>query len=236
MAKNFAPLLIMLCNFAHAQDLQLMNAFKQGQVEGPGNCASVAMIKAAIDRYGVGNVFMRIRDEASRTYFVRLYSGVALTLTYDEIEKAAKEAGFIESKYPEMQTVKLYADTCFAVMAKHLQMVEALHDDGVKYDQFEDAIKDLNNGYSSTNVSALLGLNTTVVKKKSEMRQKSGVVIYNKSHAAYASYGQYDEASDRTGTPIGKFHWKYKCLSCGIFFCGIQAFVVDYKSELLSKR
>ena len=222
---------------AAAQNMRILNAFKQGVIDGSGNCASIALIKAAIDRYGVGNVFSSLRDASGERYFVILHSGKELMLTYEEIERAARKAKFTESSDPTVRAIKLYADTCFAVMAKHLQVNQSLQADASKYDDFDKAIEDLNDGFFTPAIAEVLGLRITPIKSTVRViRRKSAAVVYNVYHAAYASYGIYDEASDSDGVaPIAKFRFKRAGPKCGFAFCGPSgAFEVDYLRELVS--
>jgi hypothetical protein len=150
-----------------------------------------------------------------------LQSGKELVLTYDEIEQAAQAAGFIRSKDPSLITIAMYADTCFAVLAKHIQTDQTLQV-GSKYSTFKEALADLNDGFSTGTIANVLGLEIEPFKARAKIiRQKSGAVVYNIYHAAYATYGIYDEAGDDDGqAPIEKFKFKRAGWKCGFIFCG----------------
>jgi hypothetical protein len=49
----------------------LFNAFKQGNVNGGGNCASIALIKASIGKFGVGNIFKYSKNKLDGSILVK---------------------------------------------------------------------------------------------------------------------------------------------------------------------
>jgi len=87
------------------EDNILFNAFKQGQVNGGGNCASIALIKMAIGTYGVGNVFNYTISPNNNSIIVKLKNDTTVEVLYTEIAQATKENGFvIKSQKPEAKS------------------------------------------------------------------------------------------------------------------------------------
>jgi hypothetical protein len=193
----------------------IFNAFKQGPFSGTGNCASVAVIKATIDKYGTGNVFKIIKGVGNQTHFVKLKSGEEFSITEAEMNKAISSARFVQKDLtPAAIDIKTYADTCFAVICKNLQLIR-------KYKNIERAVYDLNDGFKVDSVAFILGVNTRHIRASRRVISASGsAVMYNVNHAAYTSNGLYDEAGGADGiTRIGKFKTKQAGWKCGFIFC-----------------
>ncbi len=191
----------------------VMQAFKQGPSDGEGNCASVAVIKAAIGKYGPGKVFTVIHDRANQCCTIILKTGVRFCFTYSELEAAQKANGFIQKRFDPVSTdIKAYADTCFAVICKAYQQKS-----------FADAIRTVNDGISAESAASALGFRPIEVKPTTLARisRSSNVVFYNTEHAVYSSFGVYDEAKDADGLAnIWKFRFKRAYWKCGKLFCG----------------
>src|SRR4249919_1300138 len=76
-------------------DEQLFNAFKQDIVSfeskwkrfgGGGNCASIALIKAAIGTFGINGVFKNVSvDSVNKLVHVRLKNDKNVDLTFDRL-------------------------------------------------------------------------------------------------------------------------------------------------------
>jgi hypothetical protein len=63
---------------------------------GGGNCASVAVIKAAIATYGVNNVFKNVKDNPQlKEYLITLRDGRVISLNYDRTTYGIKKSAFI---------------------------------------------------------------------------------------------------------------------------------------------
>lgn len=170
----------------------LFNAFKQGNVNGGGNCASIALIKASIGTFGIGDVFEYSKSDADSVINVSLRDGQSFRLAYAEIRKATTENGFVlKSENEEARRIKCYADTCFAVMVKMNQI-------RWKYDSYLIALNKLLGGYNTPTVNDLLGVKFKELSK-GELNSNTNIVTYNSYHAVYSSYGYYDEANSSTG-------------------------------------
>lgn len=195
--KLFSFLIILYCLTSNAQqhapqDNVLFNAFKQGNVNGGGNCASIALIKASIGTYGVGNVFISSKDEKNKILSVRLKDNTTYSIPFSEIDLAIKENGFeIKSQLKEALKIKAYADTCFAVMVKVQEKIS-------NYDSYEKSLSSLLNGYNTPNVYELLGVKFKQISN-AELKSNANIIFYNSYHAVYSSFGYYDETKSVSG-------------------------------------
>lgn len=200
----------------------LFNAFKQGNVNGGGNCASIALIKASIGTFGVGKVFDCSTNLSDSIINVKLRNDSTLTITFKEIQKAIKENGFVEKLHSEdAKEIKKYADTCFAVMVK---MNEILRE----CDSYSESLSALLNGYNTPIVYKLLGVKFKEIPTGS-LSESTNVVIYNSYHAVYSSYGYYDETKSTKGySPNGSFRKNRFGIKCSFYGCKPRrAFLVE---------
>lgn len=234
---------------AVAQKDPVMNSFKQGSGENQGNCASIAVIKGAIHRFGVSNVFELLKTNVPDEFLVRLRSGESLTINAQEIEKVRDASGFRRMDLdPESVAVKDYADTCFTVMVKHLLVnwkaqreidsarllllsrdtsltsAERREMKRLKYrpKTFNDALLDLNEGSTSTEAASLLGVVLVPIKANaSSISRHDGAIMNNVYHGVYTSNGNYDEAGRNSGIKrIGAFGFTRCGFKCAWLFCG----------------
>jgi hypothetical protein len=125
---------------------QIIKAFKQGKT---GNCVSIAVIKAGIQVFGVGNVVLFQPTDAGKTAFF-MKDGFEGELSPEEIVQAKAGSLF---QCLESQEIFDYANLCFASMAKR-----ALAEKPQELLTFADAIKELNDGEDYRNGPDLLGL------------------------------------------------------------------------------
>lgn len=112
----------------------IITSFRQG---GTGNCVSIAVIKAAIQVFGLGKVIYFQQDE-DKQYMFTMRDGFENTLTEAEIEAATEGSKFILLNNKEVFT---YANFCFAAMVKRVLIEE--HEGASTY---AEAIEALNNG------------------------------------------------------------------------------------------
>lgn len=133
-------------------NLDLTAAFHQGAA---GNCASIGLIKAAIEAFGVNNIFSL--SKSGDTYIANLRSGFQVSFTEAELERSKVEGHFQRgfpddpAKEPLYQEIHKYAQLCFAVMvARHKQYYNT--------PTFEEALQYLKNGANAHYVSTFLGL------------------------------------------------------------------------------
>jgi len=200
----------------------LFNAFKQGNVNGGGNCASIALIKACIGTFGVGNVFTYSQAGADSLITVTLHNDSSFTLTCDQLRAATRENGFVSrSDLPEAKHIRAYADTCFAVMVKMNQLLW-------KYPSYEKALQKLLNGYNTPSVNRLLGVRFKDVGTDN-LGSNQHLVTYNAYHAVYSSEGYYDETKVTAGyAPNERFNNNRQGIKCWHYGCKPRAALKVY--------
>jgi hypothetical protein len=155
---------------------QLFGQFGQSK---EGNCASVAVIKAALDKYD-GKVFQSVSKTANG-YDVTQQDGKKLTISKDELKTAAKFADF-KGKPNEAKSL---AVLCFATIAKRGSQ------EGMG--SFDQALKKLDSGFDPKKAAQLLGLGNKIkeVDPKTAANQ-DGAVAWNNVHAVYEDHGKTD--------------------------------------------
>lgn len=198
----------------------IFNSFKQGVVSAGGNCASIAVIKASIGTFGIYKVFNAMTyDSKTQLTTVILRSGNTVSISSSELQQAIDSANFVQ-KNSDVTSIKIknYADTCFAIMCKHLQNM--LH-----YKTFIEAINDLNDGYTTSEIGTVLGVKFQEIKphRVKRISKLKNLVLYNTYHAIYASDGYYDEAWNANGiNKISHLKFKRSGIKCGFIFCGVH--------------
>lgn len=216
----FFILVILISNTIGAQELNttIFNAFKQGNVNEGGNCVSIALIKAAYSKFGFNNVFEKI-DKKNDKYKVTMRDKSIVEFNESELELARERANFkLKDSTDFSIKLKEFAGFCFAAMCKKNQILE-------KYDTYDEAITDLNNGYTTQYVDKLLGLKFKKVKphRASKINNLNHLVIYNTYHAVYASNEYYDECWNESGIEkIKNLKWKRFRWKCMWKLCGIS--------------
>jgi hypothetical protein len=182
-------------------DQIIMTAFRQatkGENDGEthGDCASIAVIKAAMATFGEDLIFTSKYPSPDWTITtVVLRNGDHVTLTRLEADQAKRRSGF---KLVGSQIVLDKAIFAFAVMAKHaVDLHESLQTfpDSSTYAQEFGSATDLDKAYTFLNgpqvgshVPVLLGLASGPAQRKKQLAYVYG----NSYHAAFASMGLYD--------------------------------------------
>lgn len=151
--------------------------FSQFGQSSEGNCASVAAIKGAMDKYD-GKVFTNVQ-KAGDGYSITMQDGKSVTISGTELRNAAKAAKW----KGQPNEVKSMAILMFAVIAKR-----GANEGGGSFDSM---LRNLDNGFSSKKAAQLLGLKTRDVKP-SEAGNRDGVVGSSGRHAVYIDSGKTD--------------------------------------------
>ena len=166
---------------------QIFGQFGQSK---EGNCASVAVIKAALDKFD-GKVFQSVQKSGDG-YDVTQQDGKKVTVTKGELQKAAKAADF-KGKPNEAKSM---AVLMFATIAKRGAS------EGMG--SFDQALKKLDSGFDPKKAAQLLGLGNRIKEvDPSSAGQKDGVVAWNSRHAVYMDEGKtdsYGQAKSADGT------------------------------------
>lgn len=181
-----------LARIANGGELEsdLFAAFRQTD---RGNCATTAVIKAAIDQYG-GRVLKSFKPNAQGGYDIVMQDGYQLSLTGEEMEAGATAAHY-ESEQPN--DTRSYADLLFTVSAKRAQLES--HEGATTFSQ---ALLSLNNGERTLRVPRYLGLQHLVQRiELSEVANHDGVVVHGGGHAYYTDTVDGETVGDRWGTP-----------------------------------
>ena len=165
-----------------------------------GNCASIALIKAAILKYGLKKV-VRIRKVGNQDV-ITLRNKRMLVFQPGEIEKI-NEKNQVQYSKPQDETMKTvqvirhYVNICLAVMIRILQ-IDGYN--GKEYNQTQ-AIKLLTkDGMPTNKIHMLLGLKRRTpgsqkisLKHLTLFKKKKGVLLYSDFHITVASKGFYED-------------------------------------------
>ncbi len=168
--------------------------------QGWNNCASIVLIKAAILRYGMGNVF---KEKNVGPYkLISLKDGKKLLMTKEDLKRISKKnrIRFTRRRGRNIQNLRSYVEICFAVIVKNLQMNGY---EGTEYTE-TSAIEELTkNGISTHHLPGLLGLKrkTRTAQRLSKsqlatLRNKKAVLLYSDTHIVIISKGYYEDFGD----------------------------------------
>lgn len=166
---------------------QIFSQFGQSQ---EGNCASIAVIKAALDKYK-GKVFQEVKKNGDG-YDIKMQDGKSVKLSKAELQQGAKAAKF----KGQPSEVKSMAILMFAAMAKR-----GAEEGGGSMDRM---LQDMNNGFDPKKSAQLLGLGQKVKEiDPNSAGQQDGAVGWNDQHAVYMDSGKtdsYGQARSADGT------------------------------------
>jgi hypothetical protein len=184
----------------------LFKAFYQGKDEeslGAGNCASVALIKAAMFTFGYDVISYLTQGD---TYNVTLKNLDKVSFTEAELQLVKKESSFILGEHEnseekeQYENILDYAHICFASICKMAQKHGDYSSRFSKFivpDSFEIAVEIINDGTFTPNVYEFLGLENHVTpayraKLTSKINEPYGMVLWTGVHAMYANNGYFD--------------------------------------------
>lgn len=191
IALTFVFLSLFTAGYSQVDCDKLFTCFKQG--ERP-NCASIALIKASLNVYGLDNLF-KIESIDSGSSKVTLKNDDTFSLTTDEISKAGKSADFtLINDNEENRKIVQYAILAYAVMAKYKQIID-------KESNFENALYNLESGAYSPMIYQYLGFKKN--KQIKTLRRLSGgtyqgLVAWSSAHAVFACEGYMDYHGTKT--------------------------------------
>lgn len=174
-------LLIFVCSNSYSQlsSEKIFESFKQGERT---NCSSIAFIKAALNVYGLDNLFVTDTTNQS-SYKITLKNNASFDLKSDELNRARISAGFVYIKDNcDSEKITDYAVLAYAVMAKYKQIID-------RESTFDNALEDLEDGtvYTPT-IYKYLGF--SIGKQIQKLKRESGsefcgVVAWSKAHAVF---------------------------------------------------
>lgn len=158
---------------------KIFESFKQGERT---NCSSIAFIKAALNIYGLDNLFTAEKT-ADSLHYITLKNHASFQLKKEELEKAQFSAGFVFIKTnEESKRIKDYAILTYAVMAKYKQIID-------RASTFDKALEDLEDGevYTPT-IYKYLGFEKDkqiLPLKRLSGSEYCGVVAWSTAHAVF---------------------------------------------------
>lgn len=179
--------------------LELIESFGQGEVRLPppmgtvGNCASIALIKASIEVFGLNNVFLH--EKADDTYQVIFKNKQSVRFTQKELDRSSEVAGFIlntsnPAKLELYTAIRDYAHIALCAMVKR---VMEIGEAGEGKGDFENALRALNDGANTPTLPEKLGLeNYCLGKKWFRNADDKGLFGWIKGHTVYISQGVRD--------------------------------------------
>jgi len=168
----------------------IIKAFWQ---QGANNCASIALIKASIETFGLNNVFNIERTE--ERYIAKLKNGEIVSFTDQNLLLSIKVGSFQpsqdnqESKQDIYEEIRKYAQMCYAVMVAKYNAKNNLNN-------FDTALTQLSNGANARFVSQYLGLENycSIVFKGGA--QNNNLIAWQHlpwlKHVVYMSQDKYD--------------------------------------------
>ena len=172
----------------------------EGFWQGKDNCICIAIIKAAIIKYGFNRVF-KIERKGSH-FLITLKNNLLLTITDTEIKKLNRNSEIIfrrprdEKKKLILRRLKRYVRLCFAVIVRNIQLNGY---EGKEYTQTDAVQKLLLKGIKTDHIHTLLGLHRKTVhahklahKHLLSFKRKKATLLYSDNHIVVASGGYYD--------------------------------------------
>ena len=207
-------------------DSLVVSCFSQGAAN---NCASIALIKAAMLKYGYTNMFESKKER--NTYKVKLKDGTKLEVTEEELTLARDEyAKFEITKTPEVSSaqdnVLFYAYLAYAVIAKSIVQngywgcgdSNAPHYTQIK--KYNEALTFISRtSFCTDNCHKLLGYKIKGDKiydfnSVSQLDEK-GIILYSMAHAVVVFNKQIDchgewEKATTSKVCSNKFKWYIK--------------------------
>ncbi len=188
-------------------NIDIIRSFAQGEVKLPspvgtvGNCASIALIKAAIEVFGMDNIFQMV--EAGNTYRITFKNGKQVSFTDQELARSIEVAGLVlnvdaAAKIELYTSIYNFANIALCAMAKR---VMEIGESGAGIGNFESALRALHDGANSPGLAEKLGLEEYCYRKRLLSGSGGkGMFGWLKAHTVYISQGVRDdygkEASD----------------------------------------
>lgn len=191
------------------EPIDLIQSFGQGEVNlspenkntKAGNCVSIGYLKAAIEVFGINNIFEHyLHDD---TYSIKLKDSSRFSFSQTELNKSILAADFSTLKRPknlspdklkQYDEILKYAQIGFCVIVKNYQLKKST--------SFLEALDEINQGLNVRCFPKLLGLQnyTEYQGWKGNDASRSGEVGWFKNHVVFTSNGVVDY--------YGEFHKK----------------------------
>jgi hypothetical protein len=164
------------------------------------NCAVIALIKAAMIKYGLHNLF-KVQQKNDH-FIITLHNGRMLILSKQEIKSLNKKNKIRFShttdpkKKQHIQQIRGYVHLCFAIIVRSLQL---LGYDGKEFTQSAALYELTLNGMKTDHLHDLLGLkrktrsaHELAQKHLILFKRKKAVLLYSEVHIVVVTEGYYD--------------------------------------------
>lgn len=204
-------------------NIDLIESFAQGEVNLPltngsvGNCASIGLIKASIEVFGLNNVFTLEKND--NNFQVTFKNNISVTFTEMELERSNEVADFkLNETNPEKlilyKSIRDYAQIALCAMVKRVMEIGEAGD-GIG--DFENALIALNDGANSPSLPEKLGLEDYNLQKGvfSGAKEK-GMFGWFKGHTVYISQGVRDNYG-KVSTDTWRYPKKIKIVDYKVF-------------------
>jgi hypothetical protein len=164
------------------------------------NCIAIALIKAAILRYGFNNIFRKKKKDSQ--LIITLKNKTIVVLRDQDINRmnrnnlvVFKRAGSKKEK-ELVAHIRYCVEVCLAIMIRHIQLNGY---EGKEYTESEAKKLLLKQGMKTEGMHELLGLSSkSKVQKLSvghlkKFKQKKAVLLYSDVHIVTVSKGYFDD-------------------------------------------
>lgn len=170
--------------------------FRQGRY---GNCATVAVIKAGLDKFGEKGLLNA--QKTADGYRVRLRNGDVVNVSQSDLDLARQKSDFQPAGSSKSVPLKDYL--AYAVVAKQLQKAHG--------GSLSQAMDSLNNGQDPMVVAGYLGLKATVVSVQQAESDRGGAIVVDSNHAMEARDGRVDLWGDSVAdADVPSRLWQYR--------------------------
>jgi len=179
-------------------NIDLIKSFNQGTVQlesssSLGNCASIALIKASLEIFGLDNLFEHSIEEG--VHNIKLKDGTKLSFTSEELSRSNDVIDFqLNELDPDKLElyIKIHKYSQLAICAMTKRVME-IGEAGQGQGNFEDALRALNDGANTPNLPRTLGLQSYFTSPRYYMSAKNkGMIGWLSGHTVYISQRHMD--------------------------------------------
>lgn len=181
-------------------NIDIIKSFAQGQVNLPnthgslGNCASIALIKASIEVFGIDKVFEK--EKLGEVYKITFKNNHQIQFTESELERSKLVAGFklnnkVPAKLELYSSIYNYSNLALCAMVKR---VMEIGEAGMGKGDFEKALLALNDGAVTSDLPEKLGLESHCLHLRNFNKSNGkGVIGWRGGHTVYISQRKRDD-------------------------------------------
>lgn len=191
----------------------IITFFRQGEGFSGGNCASVALLKSALGKFGMDIVQITDREDG---FSARLKDKRVIKISNKEYLLAHKKSGFVLKNKSEIAKEYFeYLQKVFAVMVKvYLKKNPYLKN-------YNEALYELSGRQNTDKIDRYLGLKKYYSKPLTKdedistekfdkiVNSKKHLLLYEGNHAVYASEGYYDNYGEMAPFKNNTYEFKY---------------------------